>query len=55
MFSKEAAGSTWPLKHNGRVRHHKLFIPRLCNPSGSQVCEMSAVLLAPGRVGRALR
>lgn len=49
MFSKEAAGSTCPLKHNGWVRHHKYRVP--CVPARSQVCEMSAVLLASGRAG----
>lgn len=48
MFSKEAAGSTCPLKHNGWVRHHKYGLPRA--PAGSQLCEMSEVLLASSRV-----
>lgn len=52
MFSKEAAGSTCPLKHNGWVRHHKYCLPG--TPAGSQVCEMSAVLLASGCEGSEL-
>lgn len=49
MFSKEAAGSTCPLKHSRWVRQHKYRSP--CAPAGSQVCEMSAELLALRRAG----
>lgn len=52
MFSKEAAGSTWPLKHISEVRHHQGFISRLCKAAGSQVGHVSAVLLVSGHMGK---
>lgn len=52
MFNKEAAGSTCPLKHNRRVRHHQCHL--LGTPAGSQLCQMSGVLLASGRAGSEL-
>lgn len=38
MFSREAAGSTWPLKHNGGIRPHG--IPGLSKHVGCQQCSL---------------